>query len=317
MISTPPDIYTDLQGLQRLRTLTRQDSGKALNLVAQQFEALFLQMMLKGVRESSLGDPLLGSQQMEFYREMHDQQLSIELAKGKGMGIAEMLVEQLGRSLSQKASQGDGSHEAPGRLPIRAVTPVVEQPEVRTPSLAPVKFESPRQFVRHLWQDAANVAADLGVSPEVLLAQAALETGWGKKVIRRESGGSSYNLFNIKADHRWKGEQVGVDTLEYVHGAMTRQHARFRAYESYQESFADYAEFLRTNPRYGEALRQTGDDVAFINALQQAGYATDPRYAEKITRILEGRVMRSAVAAIKFSGGETISSYDVAFAGDE
>ncbi len=319
MISTPPDVYTDLQGLSRLRSLTRKDSGKALDIVAQQFEALFLQMMLKSVQESSFGDPLFGSQQMDFYRDMHDKQLSVDLAHKGGMGIADMLVQQLGKQLPQRTEAvSGGSYSVPDRLSLRAISPVVNEPVTGIrQSRQPLKFDSPTDFVKHLWPGASKAAADLGVSPEVLLAQAALETGWGKKIIQMEPGISSHNLFNIKADRRWKGEKAGVSTLEYINGAMVKQRAAFRVYDSYAESFSDYVNFLRTNPRYGEALQKTDNDAAFVTALHKAGYATDPHYAAKIQRILDGRVMASAVDAVKFSASDPILSYEVALAGDD
>ncbi len=313
MISTPPDVYTDLQGLSRLRSLTRQDSGKALDIVARQFEALFLQMMLKSVQESSFGDPLFGSQQMDFYRDMHDKQLSVDLAHKGGIGIADMLVQQLGKHLPQKKEAvSDGNYSVPPRLSLHALSPVVNKPvtEIQPPQ-QPLKFDSPTEFVTHLWPGASRAAAELGVSPEVLLAQAALETGWGKKIIQREPGVSSYNLFNIKADRRWKGEKTGINTLEYINGSMVKQRAAFRAYDSYAESFSDYVNFLRTNPRYGEALQKTDDDAAFVTALHKAGYATDPGYATKIQRILNSRIMADAVNAVKFSVPDPIPSYEV------
>ncbi len=324
MISTPPDIYTDLQGLSRLRNLTRRDSAKALDAVARQFEALFMQMMLKSVRDSSFGDPLFDSQQLDFYREMHDSQLAIEMADKGGIGIAEMLVKQLGKG-DRPGGVMDGqpvSYPVPQRLPFRAV--VKPEPSGRMESAAavapaqdPVKFDSPVEFVEHLWPQARQAAGRLGVSPELLLAQAALETGWGKKIIQQAPGVSSHNLFNIKADRRWKGERTGVDTLEYLDGQMVRQRAAFRVYDSFADSFADYVQFLRSNPRYGEALQHRGDDRGFVRALHRAGYATDPEYADKILRILEGPILTAAVERVKFSAAGPIDSYEVALAGDD
>lgn len=319
MITTPPDVYTDLQGLSKLRSLTRQDSGKGLDMVAQQFEALFLQMMLKSVQDSSFGDPLFGSQQMDFYRDMHDKQLSVDLAHKGGVGIADMLVQQLGKHLPQnKETVSERNYSVPDRLSLRAIPPVVAEPATEIqPSRQPLKFDSPTEFIKHLWPGASRAATELGVSPEVLLAQAALETGWGKKIIQQEPGVSSHNLFNIKADRRWKGERAAVNTLEYIGGSMVKQRAAFRAYDNYAESFSDYVDFLRTNPRYGNALQQTGNDSAFVTALHKAGYATDPEYATKIQRILNSRVMANAVDAVKFSAPEPILPYEVAFAGDD
>ncbi len=282
--------------------MTRRDSAAALEEVARQFEALFLQMILKGARDSGFGDPLFDDGQMDFYRDLHDQQLSVELARGGGMGIARILVEQLGEARNPR---GNGRPDAvaafpvPERLALRGVLPAPE-PAVREPKAVRIPgesatFGSPREFVQRLLPEAGRAAAELGVSPRILLAQAALETGWGRRVIRRGAQGSSYNLFNIKADGRWSGERVSVGTLEYIDGRMVRQQASFRAYGSFAESFADYVDFLRGNPRYGEALRQVGDDRAFVVALQRAGYATDPDYAEKIMRIASGPVLTEAV----------------------
>ncbi len=320
MISTPPDIHTDLHGLSRLRELTREDTGKGLDIVARQFEALFLQMMLKSVRESSFGDPLFGSQQTDFYQEMYDKQLSVDLAHKGGMGIADMLVEQLGKQLLPKKKGGDEDEPS---LPVQTAR-LAPVPPIREPAAAPVTelqpsrqpstFRSPAEFVKQLWPDASRAATELGVSPRVLLAQAALETGWGGKIIQQEQRGSSYNLFNIKADRSWNGEKALLTTLEHVDGNMVRQRAAFRAYGSYAESFADYVDFLRTNPRYGAALLKTGDDRAFVEALHGAGYATDPQYADKVWRVMQSRVMAEAVDAVKFPVPEPILSYKAVLA---
>ena len=139
-------------------------------------------------------------------------------------------------------------------------------------------------FIDKLWPHAVDAAAELGVSPHVLLAQAALETGWGKHQVRNSDGSNSYNLFNIKAGKGWQGERASSLTTEYVNGHATKENAQFRAYGSYAESFADYARMLKSNPRYAGALNQNTE--GFINGLQQAGYATDPGYVEKFRRIL-------------------------------
>ena len=170
----------------------------------------------------------------------------------------------------------DKSTGLPGAAMSAAMTPV-ELP-----------FASPEDFVERLLPIARETAGELGVDPRVLVAQAALETGWGKAVIQREDGSSSNNLFGIKADSRWSGDRVHANTLEYEDGLVVRKREPFRAYDSYADSFRDYLAFLRDNPRYGEALNRTGDPRGFMQALQQAGYATDPAYANKILAILDG-----------------------------
>ena len=156
--------------------------------------------------------------------------------------------------------------------------------------------------MRTLWPHASEAAARLGLPPEALLAQAALETGWGRHVIRRADGGSSHNLFGIKADGRWQGERASTQTLEYVDGVAVRVRDHFRAYASHADSFNDYVDFLQRNPRYRDALQRTGDAAAYFSALQAAGYATDPAYATKIQRILDGDTLRNASGAMGGQG---------------
>ena len=160
-------------------------------------------------------------------------------------------------------------------------------------------ISGPQDFIRELWSAAEQAAQDIGVNPAALLAQAALETGWGKHVMRGDQGQSSHNLFGIKADRRWQGDSVRKTTLEYKEGIALKTRADFRSYDNYEQAFKDYVDFIKTNPRYQDALRVTEDPKAYFQALQKAGYATDPTYAEKITRIFEGPQMRAAMTAIK------------------
>jgi flagellar protein FlgJ len=166
--------------------------------------------------------------------------------------------------------------------------------------------ESPTDFVRELWPHAREAARELGVAAEVLIAQAALETGWGKRMIHRPDGSNSFNLFGIKADRSWQGERAQVATLEYVGGVAERQRASFRAYSGLGESFTDYVEFLRSNPRYRQALEQAQDTEAFVRGLQDAGYATDPKYADKILRILD-RGTLPGIVEVKNHSSESIT----------
>lgn len=292
--------YTDLQGLTSLKAAARENSPEALKAVARQFEAVFMQMMLKSMRDASEGDPLFDGAHSEFYRDMYDKQLALDLTeRGGGMGLADMLVRQL------QGMQGTGTASPLTALPIPPHRPLPVEPAAPAVSAAtgPVPasdhFDSPEDFIAQLRPLAERAAQRLGVAPEALLAQAALETGWGKAVIRHPDGSSSYNLFNIKADHRWAGEQVSRQTLEYRGGVAQRETAQFRAYGSFAESFDDYTRFLESNPRYGDALQQTGNAKAFIRALQEAGYATDPDYARKISHILDRSLVAEARPMLK------------------
>jgi flagellar protein FlgJ len=154
----------------------------------------------------------------------------------------------------------------------------------------PARFESPEEFVSSLLPLATDIATELGVDPKVLLAQAALETGWGKHIIK-DGSESTNNLFNIKADKRWDGDRAQVNTLEYRDGLAQQEKAQFRSYDSYEQSFRDYADFLKNSPRYQQALEVAADPRQYLQQLQAAGYATDPAYADKITTIFESRVL--------------------------
>ncbi len=273
MISQLPtaSVYTDFQGLAELRTAAREESPEALRAVAKEFEAIFMQMMLKSMRSANLGEGIFDSEQSGFYREMFDKQIAIDMAQRQGMGLADVLVRQLSRSGNTAAA--GGAETAASRVATA------------------VPFSSPQDFVARLQGPAQASARRLGVAPEVLLAQAALETGWGRQVMRSPDGGSSHNLFGIKAGPDWQGGRVTATTLEYRDGVARKEQAVFRAYDSFAESFDDYADFLQGNPRYREALAQADDARAYLRSLQDAGYATDPAYADKIGNILERDVL--------------------------
>jgi flagellar protein FlgJ len=296
MAAQPPGLYTDFAGFHALRAAARESSPRALREVAEQFEALFVQMMLASMRQASLGEGLMDSPQGDMYRDLYDKQVAMDLARGRGLGLADMLVNQL---------SGDPSpvDRPPGAELIHPSGAEVGRPSGRQPNLdvAPTPheapFDSPKDFVHRLLPAAQEAAAQLGTSPRVLLAQAALETGWGRAVPRRADGESSHNLFGIKADAGWTGERVWVTTVEHQDGVAVRRRAPFRAYASHAESMADYVAFLRTNPRYAHALRQAADPAAFARALQDAGYATDPAYAAKVRAILGGGTLSQALSA--------------------
>jgi flagellar protein FlgJ len=299
-------VYTDFQGLTALKAGAREQSPEALRAVAKQFEALFLQMMLKSMREAGEGDPLFDGEQTELYRDMYDKQLSLDMSE-KGIGLADVLVRQLQMQSGDKPAVGK-ELTVPQRLnsvfsPAVAAAVAGKATAVTADEIA----ASPEAFIQRLWPLAEKAAAKIGASPEALLAQAALETGWGKAVIRRPDGSSSHNLFNIKADRRWDGEGVAKQTLEYRDGVAAKEVGRFRAYDSFAASFDDYVNFLQSNPRYAEALRRTDDPKAFVRSLQDAGYATDPAYARKIGNILDRGVVADATAALKSPGQRTLS----------
>ena len=282
------DIYTDFSGLAELRRQARDNPDSSLRAVAQQFESLFIQMMLKSMRDASFEDPLFGSEQTEFYRDMYDQQMALNMSSKGSLGLADLLMQQLGATSSE--NQQPNAHVNSG----------LSQPPSNDSDLStiePAAFDSPASFVEKVMPLATTAADELGVKPEVLVAQAALETGWGRSMIRGADGRSSYNLFNIKADQRWDGEHASVNTLEEEAGVTVRRRADFRVYNSLEESFADYVRFIKGNPRYQEALELAQDPQAYIDALQRAGYATDSAYANKIKRVLGSEELAEAAKA--------------------
>ncbi len=310
------NVYTDFQGLADLRREAAANSHEALEKVARQFEALFTQMMLKSMRDAGAGEGLFENDQTRLYQDMYDKQLSLSLSDGgNGLGLAKLLVQQLGSSVPElNVGASTGANPAKDQVfevPERGnnTFSLTEQAEVAAGEAAaePQQFDGPEQFVATLWPHAREAARTLGVDPKALLAQAALETGWGKAVIRKPDGSSSFNLFNIKADHRWQGGQVGKLTLEYRDGVAVKEQASFRAYDSYAHSFEDYTDFLQRHPRYREALEAGIDSSAFVERLQKAGYATDPEYAGKIKRIVNSELMADSLAGLKLPGERTLS----------
>lgn len=278
---------TDFTQYTGLRKAAGENDPAALREVANQFEALFLQTMLKSMREASLGDPLFGnSDQHEMYQGMMDQQLAVELASGKGVGLSDMLVRQLGGADRANSMRSDGPY------PIART----QSDSAKVPS---PKWTDPQAFARDIWPFAEQTAKKLNVAPEVIVAQAALETGWGKHVIPNNNGAASFNLFGVKSGSTWSGDQVSRNTLEFESGVPTPQRASFRSYDNVESAFSDYTKFLTDNPRY-KGVRDHGSDVAgFAQALQDSGYATDPDYAEKIGRVLAGPTMARALSELK------------------
>lgn len=313
--------------LQRPETPTRarvEDAARGL-------ESQFAQMLIKSMRSASPGDPFGGD---TTYREMYDQALAQELTKGRGLGLQPMIIRQLGGSTAAPAQPPQApvplrpagapmalpAADTPSGLPLPAglqggslaLAPTrsgkslpaigLPHPPLRANQTcdenAPLDCSSPEAFVRSVWPHAQKAAAELGVSPKALVAQAALETGWGRKLAGKDGKATSHNLFGIKAGGSWRGDQVEAPTHEYVQGARIATRARFRSYRSPADSFADYTRLLQ-DPRYASARASGGNIHQFASALQRAGYATDPAYAAKIVAIADGATLRRALDGLK------------------
>ncbi len=314
MIKQPgmADVYTDFSGIARLRNQAKHDPKAALNETARQFESLFIQMALKSMREAVPNGGLMEGKQSQMFRDMYDQQLAVELGKRSSLGFSDMLVRQLGgNKASDDTKPGMSLNDYRGSALLRPKTgssehATNESPEPNAQDTARTSnrdraphrtadtasqarpFANPEEFVNALWPHAQEAAAELGVDPKLLLAQAALETGWGKSMAARGNDEHSHNLFGIKADRQWDGRRMVARTLEYAGSQTVRNRAAFRAYDDYTESFRDYVQFLKTNPRYAAALKHADNPRQFMASLQKAGYATDPDYARKVLSIYEG-----------------------------
>lgn len=321
--------FNDFQGLSQLKTEAGARSPEAAREAARQFEALFVQMMLKSMRDANA---VLGEQKDNTYQEMFDKQIAMEMSQGKGLGLGDLMVRQLGVT-----NEAEGTAPAEGPMPLamllqrlpaaaRATLPELPDgvspelsipdaagltvrlninlpmpalPEMRLPALtgsnrSDFRPANREDFVREVWPLAVRAGEKLGVNPRAIVAQAALETGWGSRQIRDDAGVSGNNLFGIKADSRWTGERVTVTTLEYEGGLPKPQRAQFRAYPDLAAGFEDYVRFLQGNPRYSDALRSGSSVDAYAESLQSAGYATDPRYAEKIRSITDSPILDPA-----------------------
>ncbi|ABM61299.1 flagellar assembly peptidoglycan hydrolase FlgJ [Halorhodospira halophila] len=290
------------QGLQQLRSMTRNPSEEDLAEVARQFEAVFVEMMLGQMRQATPGDEIFGGNAEETYRDLFDRQMAVQMSReGGGMGLAPMIEEQLRENAGFETDRTQGLPRDVADYRHSAV-PVQPDDEERAAAAEEgdetgrggglggkgAGWSSPQAFVEEITPAAKETAERLGVPAVALVAQAALETGWGQHMVADSDGRSSNNLFNIKAHSAdWQGDAVRVPTLEYRNGIPQREMADFRAYESVADSFADYADFLERNPRYREALEVGEDAGQYVEALQRAGYATDPQYAEKLQRIME------------------------------
>ncbi len=283
--------YTDIAGLSKLKRAAGNNDPAAIRTVAQQFESMFTRMMLKSMRDATGRDPLFGSDQEQMYQGMADDQLSVQLSKGKGLGLADMLVRQL-QKMGVKGANEAGSTAAAGARATAAYTST--QKAAATTSSA-TSDATRTSFVQDLWPQAQEAGQLLGVDPRHLLAQAALESNWGRNVPQDSAGRSSNNLFGIKASADWTGATVTTGTQEFQGGAATNTSAQFKAYATPAQSFQDYVALLRNNPRYSNALNTGGDLKAFASGLQRGGYATDPDYANKIAAVAGTLKLSSAL----------------------
>ncbi len=352
----------DPNSLGDLKRLARSEGQQdvALRAAAKQFEALFLQMVMKSMRDATPASSLMDSEQTKMYQSLLDQQMALNMSQARGTGLSEVIFRQLGgKDAPAAAVDGQAGAGAAGNAGIggagnsgfdlanvvrRPAIPAVRARELEASAVAALAglpdtarvpgmgagvgtgsfsaasiyekaalearlneavrsardasgavSQPARDFVAEVWPHAVEASRKTGIPPQFMVAQAALETGWGQKQLRNPDGSPSHNLFNIKAGSAWKGDTVAREVTEYANGQAYTEPARFRAYGSYAESFRDYASLMTRSPRYADVLGQT-DPAGFARSLQDAGYATDPMYADKLTRIIGGNTLRNALA---------------------
>lgn len=318
--------YHDLTGLAQLKHSSGGDDDAALKQAAKQFESIFMGMLLSSMRKANEvfeDDGVLNSNATKFYQDMYDKQLSTELSEKGSLGLADLLVQQLrptkGKTtpasmlklpteaapVPDKAASADTL--VPVVAPVKKIAEVAQPivttaPQVITETLASEpdpdnedwSFESPGEFIQKLMPAAKQAAQKLGLEPLALLAQAALETGWGQRTFKTAEGNNSFNFFGIKAHNSWQGDVAVVDTLEYRQGVAQKEKAKFRAYESPEQSLGDYVDFIKSNPRYQQAVAVADNPKAYFQQLQAAGYATDPNYAQKILAVFNSETFKQA-----------------------
>ncbi|GAA5183908.1 flagellar assembly peptidoglycan hydrolase FlgJ [Niveibacterium umoris] len=289
------DSIFDTRRLGELKRLSGERSPEALKAVAQQFEALFMQLVIKQMRQSaSFGDAPFDGETAQFYRGMADQQLALNLSKKGGLGLAKAIERQLGASMGLQAEPSTDIPAPPRTAPLPGHA--AKSAAAASAGQNPPDNGNAASFIDRIWNHAKQAAQSLGVPTQFIVGHAALETGWGKSEIARPDGSPSYNLFNVKAGSDWKGDTVEASTIEYIGGVATRRTERFRAYASYDDAFRDYARLIGANPRYAQVAGQS-DAAGFARALSRGGYATDPMYADKLTRIIGGNTLRAALSS--------------------
>ena len=284
--------------LDALRGAAARNPADTIKEVSRQFEALFMQELMKCMRATTMESGLLSNSATAMGGDMLDQQYAMQLS-GQPGGLAAAIARQLERQMGvAPTTDTDTELTHPRFLPLpglrgsfgapgEAVSALPGATESASAPTATPYGSNAQQFVARQAHAAAKVSAESGIPADFMLAQAAHETGWGRREIRGRDGSNSHNLFGIKAGPGWSGPSVTITTTEVIDGEPRKVQAQFRAYGSYEESFRDYARLIGTSPRYAAARRATDDPSAFARELQRAGYATDPDYAAKLTRVIQ------------------------------
>lgn len=284
----------DPNALNTLKHAAAQNTPESIKETAKQFEALFLSMMLKSMRDAAPQDALFNSEQGKMFVSMLDQELSQKMAE-RGMGLADMLEKQMLSQLTPPIDRGEVNTSLDSPLAPHHLTPQKINTDPTHPLFSPTKEKAHHathvsNFQAKFSQPAQEASQLTGIPAHFMLAQAGLESGWGRHEIMKENGLPSHNLFGIKAGKNWQGPVVEVVTTEYEHGVAVKKTEKFRSYDNYTAAFQDYARLLTNNSRYQHVLANAKNAYEFAKGLQHAGYATDPHYADKLISIMSKNV---------------------------
>jgi peptidoglycan hydrolase FlgJ len=292
----------DANSLSDLKIAAKDNSPASVKKVATQFEAMFVNMMLKSMRDATPQEGMFDNEQTKTFTAMLDQQLSQNIAS-QGVGLADILTRQLTRA----------SHSNPGDLPFAEIKGMVPQNNTdveiggsnlhslkklpantgnpvehtnRSVSSTQLSPDNALSFKNRVASHAEQVSRETGIPAHFMIGQAALESGWGKREIKGSDGTPSHNLFGIKANASWKGKVVEAMTTEYINGVKQKRIEKFRAYDSYAETFQDFAKLMKNSPRYERVMANLDNVNNYAAAIQKSGYATDPNYASKLISVV-------------------------------
>ncbi|MCH8180642.1 MAG: flagellar assembly peptidoglycan hydrolase FlgJ [Proteobacteria bacterium] len=292
----------DLRSLERLKATSGQSPKGAIRETAKQLESLFMQELMKSMRATTMNTGMMDNQATEMGTSMLDTQFAGQMT-GRPGGLSDLIARQLERQMGIKPEDGSAAGQLNGQARGRdklghdsvAAAPAEAAGAAGAPAAGNPRLSASEQFIRKHQAAAQAAEAATGMASSHILGQAALESGWGKREIRMKDGTPSHNLFGIKATPGWTGKVAEVTTTEYIGGVARKVTAKFRAYDSYADAFKDHARLLSQSPRYSQTVAQADTASGFAKGLQKAGYATDPAYADKLTKVINTalRVQRS------------------------
>jgi flagellar protein FlgJ len=282
-MSSGTALAADANALGKLKMQAGNQTPESIKETAKQFESLFMRELLKSMREATMKSGMLDNAGTDLGTDLLDQQFAVAMS-GQPGGLSDLIAQQLTRQMG--AANGAATSATGPATSAATITPTTSLGKSTVSKVTKTPTESQTSFVRQHSKVAGEIERSSGIPAGFMLGQAGHETGWGKREIKSADGTNSFNLFGIKAGGSWKGKVAEVTTTEYVDGVAKKQVAKFRAYDSYADSFKDYARLMSDSPRYSKVMLNSSSPQAFASGLQRAGYATDPEYASKLSRAI-------------------------------